>query len=252
MSWSGKRKLGYLGAFVGAIALFAGVPVFFSIYERPTCEDGKMNQGERGVDCGGPCAQLCSADYTSPRIFWTYQTRVVPGVYNVMAYGENPNQSVGAENVPYSFKLYDAEGLLVAEKKGRGSIPPGGKFALFEGGIQTGKREPVRATVELLSSLEWVLSRAYTSLRTLSIDVSSGDTGTRAEARIKNEYINTTITEINAVVILYDAEGNRVAFSKTRVESIAPGETQTLYFTWPETVADQVVKTELVFSGSIR
>lgn len=252
MSWSGKRKLGYLTVFLGAIALFAGVPVFFSVYERPTCTDGKMNQGERGVDCGGPCAQLCSADFTEPRIFWTYQTRVVSGVYNVMAYGENPNQSVGAENVPYSFKLYDAEGILVAEKKGKGSIPPGSKFAFFEGGIQTGKREPVRATVEILSSPEWVLSRAYTSLRTLSIDVSSDDAGTRAEARIKNEYVNTTIADINAFIVLYDADGNRIAFSRTRIESIAPGETQSLYFTWPEAIATKVVKTELVFSGSIR
>ena len=252
MSWSGKRKFGYLTLFVGVIVLFAGVPIFFSFYEKPTCFDGKINQGERGVDCGGPCSQLCSADYTAPRIFWTYQTRVVSGVYNVMAYGENPNQSVGAEDVPYSFKLYDAEGILVAEKRGRGSIPPASKFAFFEGGIQTGKREPVRATVDIISSPQWTFARAYTSLRTLSIDVSSEGVGTRAEARIKNEYINTTIADINAVIILYDAEGNRVAFSKTRIESIAPGETQTLYFTWPESIADKVVKNELVFSGMIR
>jgi hypothetical protein len=169
-----------------------------------------------------------------------------------MAYGENPNQSVGAEGVPYVFKLYDAQGILVAEKKGKGSIPPGSKFALFEGGIQTGQREPARATLEFPSTPDWVLSRAYTSLRTLSIDVSALDSGTKAEARIKNEYINTEISDIDAFIILYDADGNRVAFSKTHIDAIAPGATQTLYFTWPLAVSGQVVKTELLFSGSFR
>ena len=252
MSWSGKRKLSYFTIFVVAIAVFIGAPIFLTWYKPATCSDDKQNQGERGVDCGGPCSQLCTADFSSPKILWTYFSRVVPGVYNVMAYGENPNQSVGVEGTPYTFKLYDAQGILVAEKKGRGSIPPGSRFALFEGGIQTGQREPARATLELSASPDWVSSRAYTSLRTLSIDVVDDGGGTRAEARIKNEYINTKISGIDAFIVLYDALGNRVAFSKTRIDSIAPGETQTLYFTWPNAISGEVVKTELLFSGSFR
>ena len=27
----------------------------------PSCMDGIQNQGEGGVDCGGPCAMLCSS-----------------------------------------------------------------------------------------------------------------------------------------------------------------------------------------------
>jgi hypothetical protein len=252
MSWSGKRKLSYFTLFIAAIVVVIGIPVFFSGYEPATCSDSKQNQGERGIDCGGPCAQLCQVDFSALRIFWTYSSRVVPGVYNVIGYGENPNQSVGAEGVPYTFKLYDSQGILVAERKGKGSIPPGSKFALFEGGIQTGQREPARATLELSSSPLWVLSRAYTSLRTLAIDVSPDGSGTRAEARIKNEYVNTTISGIDAFIILYDIDGNRVAFSKTRIDSIAPGEIQTLYFTWPIAISGNVVKTELLFSGSFR
>jgi len=252
MSWSGKRKFEYLLLFIVALALFAGVPVFFTVYKPATCSDGKQNQGERGVDCGGPCSHLCAADFGEPHILWTYSSRVVTGVYNAMAYGENPNQSVGAEGVPYSLKLYDAQGILVAERKGAGSIPPGSKFALFEGGIQTGQRIPVRATVEFPSTISWTPARPYTSLRTLSIDVIPDGAGTRAEARIRNDYVSTTIAGVDAFIVLYDADGNRVAFSKTRIESIVPGDVQTLYFTWPEPVASKVVKTELLFSGSIR
>ncbi|PJE74621.1 MAG: hypothetical protein COV01_01155 [Candidatus Taylorbacteria bacterium CG10_big_fil_rev_8_21_14_0_10_41_48] len=252
MSWSGKRKFGYFALFIVAIILFAGVPVFFTVYKPATCTDNKQNQGERGVDCGGPCNRLCSADFSEPRVLWTYSSRVVPGVYNAMAYGENPNQSVGAENVSYSIKLYDAQGILVAEKKGRGSIPPGSKFALFEGGIQTGQRIPTRATLEFTSPIDWVPARPYTSLKTISIDVIPDGAGTRAEAKIKNEYVSTIISGIDAFIVLYDKDGNRVAFSKTRIESITPSESQILYFTWPEAVASRVVKTELIFSGSIR
>lgn len=252
MSWSTKRKFGFFSLFLLFLALIVGAPIFLSIYERPTCEDGRMNQGERGVDCGGPCIRLCPADFSTPKILWAHSSRVVPGVYNVMAYGENPNQSVALSSIRYLFKLYDAEGILVAEKRGSGSIPPAGRFALFEGGIRTGERVPVRTTFEFIDDFEWIPARPLDEISIVSVDIDSDTSISRAEARVRNGYVNTTLRDLDAFFIVYDRNGNRLAFSKTRLDSFSPKTEETLTFTWPEPIDPSFVKTELLFSGSIR
>ena len=38
-------------------------------YDQATCDDGHQNQGETGVDCGGPC-RSCSSQVTAPAQLW--------------------------------------------------------------------------------------------------------------------------------------------------------------------------------------
>lgn len=245
-SWSARRKFGYFMGFFLAIALFGGVPAFLALYEAPTCSDGKQNGSERGVDCGGACARLCAADYSAPRVLWSYSTRIVPGVYNAMAYVQNPNPSVEAVDMGYSFKLYDAQGLLVAQKDGRTYVPAGQRFVVFEGGIRTGERVPTRTTFEFLGQPEWRPGTAFSGLRLLSADIFEGSSP-RAEARIQNETVDRSFSSVDAYIVIYDEKDNRMAFSKTLVESIAPGERQTLYFTWPEAFSSKPIRSEVLF-----
>jgi len=250
MSWSGKRKFGYFSGFIILIALLAGVPVFFTFYKAPTCSDSKQNGDERGVDCGGSCTRLCPADFVAPKVLWSQSSRIVSGVYNAIAYAQNPNASVGAEDVPYAFKLYDLGGILIAERKGRASIPAGSKFAVFESGIRTGERIPARTTFEFADTPEWTPRAPIAGLKVVSVDTSAAGTGTRSEARVKNELVDSAFVSVDAIIILYDISGNEVAFSRTVIDKLAPGETKTLYFTWPEPVAESVVKSEILFSAS--
>ncbi len=111
---------------------------------------------------------------------------------------------------------------------------------------------PVRTTFEFTSVPEWSPARPYSDLKTLAVDILPNGSGSRAEARIRNEYVNTIISDIDAYIVIYDTDGNRIGFSKTRIESIAPGETEVLHFTWPEPFSKDAVKTEVLFSGSIR
>ena len=37
-------------------------PTLQVCYDPPTCGDGRQDQGETGVDCGGPCPTICCAD----------------------------------------------------------------------------------------------------------------------------------------------------------------------------------------------
>jgi hypothetical protein len=243
-TWSARRKYGSLLALVIALVLVAGALFFTLFYKAPTCSDGIMNGDEHGVDCGGKCARLCPADFAAPRVEWSYSVRVVPGVYNSLAYVENPNPAVAASGLPYVFKLYDDKGVLVAERVGKAFAPAGQKFAVFEGGIQTGQRLPFRTTFEFTGEPQWQASAHLSSVKVLSIDVTGG-ANPRAEAVLKNDS-TAAQAPLDAVIILYDADGNRISFSKTATAALAPGESVALTYTWPEALSKEAVKKEIV------
>ncbi|MBI5134487.1 MAG: hypothetical protein HZA81_03855 [Candidatus Taylorbacteria bacterium] len=245
-SWSTRRKTGFFFGFLVFFALAVGLPTFLALYKAPTCSDGKQNGEERGVDCGGACTKLCPADFAMPKVLWSHSVRVVPGIYNSLAYIENPNPTVEAGSISYTFKLYDGDGILVAERKGKSFIPAGQRFAVFEGTIETGERFPVRTTFEFTGVPGWRPGMSLAKLRALSVDLAD-DGSPKAEARVKNESVDRASRDVDVFIVLYDDEDNRIAFSKTVVESLLPGETTTLYFTWPEKFSRPVVRKEVLF-----
>jgi hypothetical protein len=172
--------------------------------------------------------------------------RIVPGVYNALAYIQNPNAAVEVRSLSYIFKLYDDKGLLVAQKKGRTFIPAGQRFAVFEGGIQAGERVPARTTFEFTAEPSWRPGAILAKIRTLSSSLEEG-AAPKAQARIKNESVDQSFSDIDVFIVLYDKDDNRVAFSKTVVDKLAPGETKDVYFTWPEAFLRPVVRTEVLF-----
>ena len=245
-SWSTKRRFGYFLAFVLLVVLVVGLPVFFSFYKSPTCADGKKNGNEKDIDCGGSCVRLCPADFAAPRALCSYSAGVAPGIYNALAYAENPNQSVYAEKVGYTFRLYDSAGLLVAEKRGETLVPAGQKFAVFESGIRTGQRVPLKTTFEFSDVSEWKSGKATPNPRVLSIDLEQGDSP-RAEVKVSNDSANLTLSSLDVFIIIYDEADSRMAFSKTRLDAIAPRQTKTLYFTWPGAFPRPSVRKEVLF-----
>lgn len=245
-SWSTRRKYGYFLAAIAAAALFVGVPTFFALYEAPTCFDNAKNGDERGVDCGGKCQRLCPADFAAPRVLWSYSSRVVPGVYNALAYVQNPNPTVEARGLAYTFKLYDSEGILVTQRTGRAYVPAGSRFPVFEGGLQTGSRVPSRTTFEFGAAPDWKPGEPFTAIERLSVDVVEGNKPSAA-AKVRNTSSSASYGGIDAFLILYDSDDNRLAFSKTVIDSIAPGESKDLFFTWPEAFPKKAVRSELLF-----
>ncbi|MDE1874771.1 MAG: hypothetical protein KGI79_03255 [Patescibacteria group bacterium] len=244
-SWS-ARKYGYLLIFVAAVAAIIVIPAYFLFHKAPTCFDGIQNGGETGIDCGGPCARLCPADYAAPKVLWSYSIQVVPGVYNALAYVENSNPTVEAPAVPYLFRLYDAQGGFIAERSGSTFVPAGQPFAVFEGGIETGNRIPAATTFEFTSLPQWRVGSVLTALRTVDANLVQGPSP-KAEIDVQNMSVDQTFSNVDAVIVLYDKDNNRVSFSKTVIDSIGPGETKTLYYTWPAAFPESIVRTEVLY-----
>lgn len=245
MSWASRRRAVYLLGALVAAAVLIGLPTFFFFYEPPTCTDGEQNGLEDGVDCGGNCPIICSFSAADPLTHWSRLFEIVPSVYTTIALVENPNATVGAVDIPYTFKLRGADNVLVYEKKGFVSLPPKTTVPIFETGLQTGSRIPTRSEFTLGTPV-WVRQEPTTH------DVSV------REQKLENETSRPTLTatlkndttsdvgEFAAVAILYDVQGNALHASRTIVDGLAGLSETRIVFTWPQPLPGTVAKIDII------
>lgn len=245
MSWSSRRRSLYLLGILIVLVLLVGVPLFFFFYEAPTCTDGKQNGDEQEVDCGGTCPIVCSFSAADPIVRWSRLFEVIPGVYSVVARIENPNPSLAAQEVPYSFKLRAADNVLVYEQKGTVYLSPQSVIPLFETGLQTGSRIPTRVEFTLGEPV-WINEVATdpdVSVREQRIE--GAETRPTLTAMLRNEGTDA-IGRFAAVAILYDIDGNAVHASRTVVPGIPALSDASLIFTWPQPFTVDIARIEII------
>jgi hypothetical protein len=246
--WAAKRKFVY-----GSIALITcvvavGVPLFWFLYKTPTCFDDKKNQNEKGVDCGGTCSKLCPSDITAPIVIWQRVFETLPGVYNAVAYIQNPNVLTRVDNVGYVFRLYDKDNVLITQKSGRTFLPANQVSAVFESGIRTGTQVPSRASFEFSESPSWIQnlpSYREPVLAVENITLNDNSSLPRINAEIRNLSLDPVKT-LGVVAIVYDAEDNAIGVSQTLVENLGAASSQPVTFTWPVAFKSPVVRKEII------
>ncbi|MFH0846329.1 MAG: hypothetical protein V1851_02970 [Patescibacteria group bacterium] len=252
MSWSSKRKNKYIIVALFVILIPIILFLFFSFYTEPTCFDGKQNADEEGVDCGGSCQVVCGFKIIDPIVQWSRVSKTNDGVYSAVAMIENLNVSAEASGIPYVFKLFDEEGLLISEKRGLIFIPANSTFPVFEGGIKVGNRVPVRTTFELTRAPYWVKSSIdYNSLITIkNVDFQEKNNTSKVLALIENNTIRE-IKGIELIVLLLDGDGNLINSSKTIIGSIKKDSSENAIFTWPILFDKKIAKIDLMLVSKI-
>ena len=228
------------------LLLVIGTPVYFYFFNKPaTCSDRKQNGNETGIDCGGSCARFCSQDTLAPIVFWQRMAKVSDGFHNAIAYVQNPNHDATLIDASYSFKLFDRSNVLVAERRGKISLPPKVIIPIFEGAITTGSDVPVRITFEI-SGTNWQKNPMEVPLVTVSNTFYSEEDGfPRISGTLTNQSLQT-IQPLYAVAVVFDREGNAMAFSRTVIDSLAKNETAEAVFTWREAFPSSYSKIEII------
>ena len=236
----------YLGTIAIVFMIIAGW-VFVAYFNKPpTCSDNKQNQGELGVDCGGPCLLLCPAQYAPLNVLWSRFSKVSDGDYNVLAYIENPNLNASSYNLNYVFKLYDSRGILLKERAGTTFAPPNKVMAVFEAEMQTGNQVPARVEFSFTSNAVWLKQNSMeTSLSVSQSVLERTDSAPRLTAVISNKTANP-IKNVEAIAIVYNADGNTIAFSRTVVDSVGGKDSLAVSFNWPKPFTDAYARTEII------
>ncbi len=253
LSWSARRKFVYIFVLI----LIISGPVAYIIYKKsqkpPSCFDGIQNQNERGVDCGGICRIACfDRVKTEPDIQWSRAYYVAKGVYNLVAYIQNPNIDYISKPTKYVFKVYDDKNVLITSREGVVGIPTTKVFPVFEATVDTGEVIPKTVTFEFTEPVTWLeYFGNRPELETVEQKLSRIDTSPKLDAKIKNKTINT-YRNVEVIAIIYNEEGNGVMSSRTYIDKIGDKETVNVVFTWPEAINFKPSKIEVIPNLSLK
>ncbi len=245
MSWASRRRTLYGTGTITFFVIVIGVPVFLFLYDKPTCFDGIRNQKEIGIDSGGPCVLLHESQVQNIAVLWSRSFEVVSGLYNSVAQINNPNFSAGAVNVPYSFKIFDKNNILISERKGVAYISPNKVISIFEGGIETGERIPARTFFEFLEEPKW--ERVDNTIRGLEVEsrvLSNEDTEPRIDAVILNESFND-IYDVEIITTIFNSNDVAIASSRTIISILPKQSSKQVVFTWPKKFSSKASRIEI-------
>ncbi len=236
----------------GILYLAIIVALGFGVYARfwnqaPSCFDGIQNGGEQGIDCGGPCAELCVASLT-PVETLEQPTMVSNGFgrATIFAHVANANADAGVSGMTYSFSLLDASGAVVGSIPGETFFYPGQTKYL----VAVNQAVPaMTASVALLvASTSWVASATMGIAPLLSFQnvmTAAVSSGTIAASGIVVNQDPVAVSNVLVVAFFKDTSGATVGISQTEIDRISGNTSANFSVLYPVNPNIDPTKTEV-------
>jgi hypothetical protein len=234
MSWAAGRRLIILLIIGAVVAAFLAILFISTVYKAPSCSDGVQNQGEAGVDCGGPCVNRCAAQEQSPTVLFTKAVPNGTGRTDAVAEVENKNSDAAARNVAYTITFYGAGQSVIGQASGTLDLPPNATVPVFIPGVASGNQQVVNAFLEInTSSLQWVSMPTDTRIlpQVATPQLQGTVSAPRVEAVLTDASV-TALTNVHAIVFVYDSAGDVIGASSTILPTIPAQGQATALFTW--------------------
>jgi len=248
MSWAANRRFLILLIIGAVIVAFLTIVLITTVYKTPSCTDGIQNQDETGVDCGGSCQYLCTAEVQPPTVLFTKILDNDSGRTDIIALIENKNADVAAKNVPYRITLYGDNQLFIQEINGTVDLPPGATIPIYLTGVTSGEQKIKSAFLDISASApRWFSLPSSSRIMPTVLHTSQNDSATfpRVETILANPS-SAPMSNVQAIVLVYDARKDVIAASKTIVSLIPPRGQATAVFTWNNAFVGIPVSIEVV------
>lgn len=213
---------------------FLAAILISTFYKAPSCSDAVQNQGEFGIDCGGPCPYLCTEQAHAPTVLYTKALSRVDGGADVVALIENANATAAAKDVSYSIVLYDEHKVLLQQVNGTIDLPPAMKVPVYAFNVPTGKHVVASAFLTIdPGAPHWYTVQGDPRVRPIVSNITLGGTAdtSRVDALLTNGSL-TTLSNIQTIVIVHDDTGEVIAASQTIVPVVPAQGEATATFTW--------------------
>lgn len=243
-----RKRIIVTGAYAVLILVFIGLLFLFSRPD-PTCTDGKQNQNETGIDCGGSCG-VCAPVQPALRDIEIQETALVyggPDRYDILARLFNPNVEYGAERFDYTFTLKDEHETVLVEKHGSSFILPRESKYIFE--IQLTSAVVPKKIVLAVKSPEWRRFESYQEKPVLRVynpeyrQITAGSGFGEAKGLVVNESA-FDFDRIQVKVILRDADNHAVALNATEMRTMVAAGRRDFRLVWPTAFPGDVFKME--------
>lgn len=235
-----KKRIMIIAIYV-AILGFIGLLAYLVFAPDPSCFDGKLNQNEKEVDCGGVCTPCEEKSGKELEIIERAFINGGGGTYDVAVKIKNPNNRVGLPSFGYSFQLKDASGKILAERKGKSYIMPAETKYIVEMNVPvTGL--PSEMSFQA-SDVQWKtlakVSNPQLNIYSKNIDVKSNGSGVQAQALLRNES-SYDFAKIKIAVVLRDDDGNIIGLGSNEKETVRSGEEREFKLFWPYALSGEV------------
>lgn len=231
MKWAQRRKIVYglsVGIFVVAIAVYFAKNI---IFPTPTCDDGKKNGYESGIDCGGACALRCTNEVQMERVVWAQALQMSPSTYDLVALIANKNVNSAPETLSYRFTVYSGSGEVMLVATGTALSQLDGEFPIIVQNVQL-PEEPKNVTADIFAGKYYTVANTTLSPRTKTTNIRYEKTDV---SRVYATILNTTrepISNLPVRVLLFDIEGNAFATGETVIPYLDKEMSRVISFMW--------------------
>ena len=178
---------------------------------KATCYDEKQNQGEEGVDCGGPCAVECNKiDILSVKYIY-----IKDGLYSVVAEVRNLDQNRGADNIPYTFELLNSAGEVASKESGSTFILPNQKKYIIEPRLESSQsvsraRLSFQDIVVDWQRVDEKFQSPFLVIRDKEYRILGNEPGYSQASGVVINKSNLGFEAVKAEVVVFDGEGEIV------------------------------------------
>lgn len=208
---------------------------FYYIKPAPSCFDGKLNQNEEGVDCGGVCAKICIPAGLQPlEVGRVLMFRHSPTNLTALFQVTNPNASRAAQSFKYIMRLYGMDGELTQSIRGSSFLYAREGKQILEPNISLASQSLGSIDVKIENVL-WATVSSFGGQPLLSLSgvkTVVGEGGAAVEGRILNED-TTPFSRITVIAVLYGMLGQVAGASQTFVENLSPNDSRVFSIVYP-------------------
>jgi hypothetical protein len=216
-------------------AIITGI-YFLFLKPAPSCFDNIQNEGEQGVDCGGPCAKLCISSSIQP-IVALAAVRVFPlsgGNVTILAQLENANSDYAASSFDYTVTLYGTDGSTIATLNGTSfAYADETKYLILP-------NKPVSGTASradiAVSGIQWVPAAQMGLTPQFAFTNITSAIGANGFMAVSGSITDRDVSSFRNIIVMAvfkDAAHTPIGASQTELDSLAPGETLGFSVSYP-------------------
>ncbi len=226
------KQILYGGIFLIIIVLVVWWLVGLIYTPSPTCFDNSQNQGEEGVDCGGPCIS-CEIKSLKPI---TIQNKFIIPLENeagVVIELINPNTEWAAKSFDYTLIFKDQFGSVVQSITGNSFIYAGEFKDIILPRISASSTTV--ATVDItIQNPQWEQKEIF---RKPEVEIqefgTSYEKGIVVSTKINNKDTQSLIN-VDVAALVFNRSGVLIGASKTRIDSLPAFESKQVRIIFPK------------------
>jgi len=237
-----KKQFKIAGIFIAILTIIIVGIWFLSKIGGATCFDNIQNQGEKGIDCGGPCG-LCPEDIREVLII--VSDDIIPTTENNFDFVfsvRNPNKDWGVESVKYDLKFFNSTGLVFSKQVETYILPGETKYIIEQ---KLSVDDLSKIDIEL-NSVEWRKLKDFNEIDLRIKDQAYNildNGGIKLFGTIENKS-NFDLNEIQAIGLLFN-NGKIISVGQTNVRTMLTREDRYFEINWPYEILEEITSFEL-------